>query len=143
MSDFRPKQYSAEDHARLKAAWATLERNYNLTGELPKGVARMGRAFGMGAAGDARPQFPIIAAVDGVDKAAVLEQLPEAVRWAVDQTFRAVEQMQLPAKRQAGVQVLATRPGQLDVAGANALTRFDPFDTELNGMIFLTPLQGG
>lgn len=138
---YTPKTYTATEQNQLKNEWAALEAEYRRSGTLPTGVAAMGTMFGMGLAGDARPAFPVIAEIDGVPQTAVLEQLLPAVRWAVDMTYRAVDELQLPARRAGGSRVLATQAGQVAEVGASEITRFDPFTH--THLIVITPQQGG
>lgn len=140
-TQYIPKIYTTAEQEQLKAQWAAIEAEYRRSGTLPQGVATMGTLFGMGLAGDARPAFPVIAEIDGVPHTAVLEQLEPAVRWAVDMTFRAVEELQLPAHKAGGARVLATHAGQIAEVGANEIERFNPF--KHTHIIAITPQQGG
>ena len=140
-TNYQPKRYGRDENAQLARQWDAMVAKFKATGELPEGVKSMGTLFAMGKAGDARPQFPVIAEVDGIERAAVLEQLPPAVRWAVDQTYVVVDELNSPQRRAAGALVVVGAPGQADFDTANAIQRFDPF--EHTNLVALTPLQGG
>ena len=146
VNTFLKKAYTPEETRALKAQWSRIEAEYRRTGTLPEGVQAMGTVFAMGAAGDARPHIPIIASIDGVPAVAVLEQIEReqpAVAWALRQTFVAVEEMQLPARRSTGSRVIAAAPGQVADVQTNAIERYDPFNPAHANLVFLTPLQGG
>lgn len=143
-STYQRRQYSPAERARLGAEWLQFLRDVrDGKAQLPEHI-RLGEIRVMGKAGDEPARFPCVTTLDRELAMQVIDDLPPAMRFAMDEAARRVEESQQAGQQRIGMQVYPYSDAQGREIPLEQRTPLDRFDPTQHGELLVTfPLSGG